>query len=225
MRPFGTRHSGPGARRRVGLPGAVLALVAINLLVEACLAGADAGWWGSPAWRTLAYHNGAFWGGLLDNWRPNYPLQPATMFATYAFLHAGLGHLAGNMLVLLILGGIVARRAGQGGFVVIYLASAVLGGAAFAVLSDSPQPMVGASGALFGLAGAWKAWELDELRAAGLSRWPVWRDIAALAALNVIFWYLLGGVLAWQTHLGGFLGGALVSTIIGPRHIRPCPGD
>ena len=213
-------------RRRAGLapPVAVLCLIVVNVSIELALAGADAGWWGSPAWRSIAYHNGAFWAGLLDNWRPNYRAQPVAMFVTYAFLHAGLGHLAGNMLILWLLGALVAHRAGQRGFLAVYLVSAILGAAAFALLGPGSQPMVGASGALFGLAGAWKAWEFRDLRATGRSTWPVWRDLVVLAVLNLAFWYLLGGVLAWQAHLGGFLGGALAAVVLRTPRVPPIAG-
>ena len=175
--------------------------------VELILIAADWGLIGNTPWRSLAYQNGAFWAGLLYNWRPNYEGQSVLMFVTYAFLHSGFWHLAGNMLTLVFLGDIVVRRIGQGGFGFVYLISTLGGGTAFGLITTSTSPMVGASGALFGLAGAWQYWEWSDLRDQGLSGWPVWRTVFALVVLNVILWFVNGGYLAWETHLGGFLAG------------------
>lgn len=189
-------------------PSPVLwALIVTCCAVELTLMAADWGLVGTRQWRGLAYQYGAFWAGLLYNWQPNYAAQPWTMFLSYAFLHGGFWHLAGNMVTLLALGLPVERRAGRGGFLAIYLVSAVGGGAVFGLLAPGSQPMVGASGALFGLVGAWQYWEWRDRGRAGRSRAPVWRAVIWLAVLNAVLWLALGGLLAWQTHLGGFLAG------------------
>lgn len=206
----------PAPPRPGGRSPAVLTLVALCTLVELVLVAADLGLVGSARWRGLAYQYGAFWAGLLQDWRPNFPLQPWTMFATYPFLHGGLWHLAGNMLTLLALGGIVTERAGQARFLTIYATAAVGGGLAFGLLGPEAQPMVGASGALFGLAGAWQYWEWSDRRRTGRPLWPVGRTILGLVVLNLVLWALLQGLLAWQTHLGGFLAGWLATAALAP---------
>ena len=195
----------PRVRMRAG--AVVWMLIGLCSLVELVLFAADQGLIGTARWRSLAYQNGAFWGGLLYDWRPNYAAQPWTMFLTYAFLHGGLGHLAGNMLTLFALGSYVSERAGQGGFLAIFFLSAIGGGAGFALLAQSPQPMVGASGALFGLAGALLFWDWSDRRRAGRSFWPVARTALFLVVLNLVMWWMLEGLLAWQTHLAGFVAG------------------
>lgn len=186
---------------------ALLGLIGLCCGVELILVTADYGLIGTPRWRGLAYQNGAFWPGLLYNWRPNYAGQPALMFFTYAFLHSGLGHLFGNMVTLFFLGRIAQDRVGQGGMVALYAVSAIGGAAAFALLSSSPQPMVGASGALFGLAGAWQYWEWVDRRRTGRRPWVVARTVLGLVLLNVLLWLWMSGGLAWETHLGGFIAG------------------
>ena len=193
----------------------LLALIALCCGVELVLIAADYGLVGTPRWRGLAYQNGAFWAGLLYNWRPNYAAQPGLMFVTYAFLHSGLGHLLGNMLTLIFLGPIAQERVGQRGLAALYAISAIGGAVAFAVLSDSPQPMVGASGALFGLAGAWQYWEWADRRHAGRRTWPVWRTVLGLVFLNAVLWLWMDGSLAWETHLGGFIAGWLGAMVLG----------
>lgn len=196
-------------------PGAVIvALIAACCLVELTLMAADAGWLGSTRWRGLAYQNGAFWAGLLYDWRPNYSGQPVVMFASYAFLHGGFGHLLGNMVTLFALGAFVRDRVGTWGFVAIYVLSTIGGAAGFALLTTSPQPMVGASGALFGLAGALVYGDWVDRRAEGRRLWPVGGMIAFLIALNLGMWVMLDGVLAWQTHLAGFIAGGLVAAML-----------
>jgi rhomboid protease GluP len=131
-------------------------LVGLTCLPEIVLTLADQGLLGSVRWRSLAYQNGAFWAGLLQGWRPNYAAQPVTMFLSYAVLHAGPAHLgrqhargwSGS-------GGSCCRGSGSGRFLLLYLGAAVGGAGLFGLMSTSPAPMVGASGALFGLAGAW----------------------------------------------------------------------
>ena len=101
---------------------------------------------------------GGFWVGLLQSWTPNYPSQPYLMFLTYGFLHGGLLHLVVNMVTLWSLGHAVIDRVGTRGFVLLYAASLLGGAAGYALLASTLAPMVGASGALFGLAGGLLAW-------------------------------------------------------------------
>jgi len=213
--------SGPGLHGPLWSP-VVLILIGLCCVIELTLTAADYGLIGSPLWRPLAYQNGAFWAGLLYNWRPNYAAQPVLMFFTYAFLHAGPGHLAGNMLTLLFLGDIVEHQAGRRGLIVIYVVSALGGAAAFGLLNAAPQPMVGASGALFGLAGAWQAREWSNRRQRGQSLWPVWRTIAGFAVLNLLLWWAMGGQLAWETHLGGFIAGWTAAAVLIALQRRNC---
>lgn len=185
----------------------VLVLFLACLLPEIVLSGADYGLWGDPGWRLWAWQHGGFWTGLLGNWRPNYAAQPWLMFLTYGFLHGGLVHFGVNMLTLFSLAPPLVDRMGQGRFLLLYMASMIGGGLGFALLSQSPQPMVGASGALFGLAGAVMALSWQYLRARGESLRPVIRSLLWLAVLNAVLWWAMSGMLAWETHLGGFVVG------------------
>lgn len=195
----------------------VFVLFLLCLLPEGVLIGADLGLWGSPHWRPMAWQYGGFWIGLLGNWRPNYPAQPWLMFVTYGFLHGGFMHFAVNMLTLFSLGRLLSERFGAWRFLLIYVLSMFGGAAAFALLSNSPQPMVGASGALFGLAGAHVALAYRIRREIEAGLWPVIRAILLLVALNVVMWWAMAGQLAWETHLGGFLVGAALALFLRER--------
>ncbi|WP_245624776.1 rhomboid family intramembrane serine protease [Jannaschia seosinensis] len=182
-------------------------------MLELVLWAGDLGFFGQAGLRLrrIAYDFGGFWPGLLRGWRPNYAAQPITMFVTYGFLHGGVGHLAMNMITLWSLGRVVAARVGQWGFLIVYGVTMLAGAAGFALLSGTLRPMVGASGALFGLAGAVLAWEWVDRRAGQERIWPVLRVALFLIGLNVVMWVALDGQMAWETHLGGFLSGWIVA--------------
>lgn len=195
-------------------------LIGVLTAIEAVFWLSDAGHLGS-AYRTLrttALAYGAFWPGLLRDWQPNFPLQSGAMFATYAFLHAGPVHLAMNMLTLLSLGRAVIRRTGGRAFVLIYAVSVLGGGVGYGFLAPGYQPMVGASGALFGLAGALVVWEYDDRRRLRMDSRPILQALLLLVGVNVAMYWALDGRLAWQAHLGGALAGMLAAWIAGrPR--------
>lgn len=170
-----------------------------------------------PRLRYVAYENGGFWVGLLSSWQPNYPLQPYAMFVTHGFLHGGLLHLAVNMITLWSLGRGVLERVGTWGFLALYMGTMIGGGAGYALLASSSVPMVGASGALFGLAGGLLAWAYVDRFTWQEALWPVARAALLLAALNVVLWWAMDGQIAWQTHLGGFITGWVLALLIDPR--------
>lgn len=219
----------PTEDSRPPLAATVLIVIAvICAAVEAVLLMSDAGLIPVPRLRWLAYSYGGFWPGLLRGWHPNYPGQALAMFVTYGFLHGGPLHLAMNLMALFSLGRPVLAAAGTGGFLIIWAASQIGGGLAYAALSAAPRPMVGASGALFGLAGAWLAIVWRDRAAADESLRPVWQAAGALMLLNLVMAWALAGQLAWQTHLGGFVAGwiaALLLALGGPAGRLPHEPD
>jgi rhomboid protease GluP len=204
----------------------ILGLILLCSGIEAVLWGSDLGLWGQPRLRQLAYEYGGFWPGLLAGWKPNYPGQAAAMFVTYALLHGGPGHLAANMITLWALGREVVAQVGTGRFLLIYAASALGGAAVYGALARSAQPMVGASGALFGLAGALLAWAWAARVGCREGLWPVVWVALLLVAINLAMYWALDGQLAWQTHLGGFVVGWGAALLLGrpPRAPRDGAG-
>jgi len=146
-------------------------------------------------------------------------LDPETVWSllTHAFLHGGWLHLAVNGAAFLGLGKALEEAVGIGRFLVIFAVSAVAGALTFGVLSDSPYPMVGASGALFGMLAVITAWQERALRRMGRDRSMIWRRIGGLVVLNAMLALGLSGLLAWQAHLGGWIGGWLLAGAIRPR--------
>lgn len=186
-------------------------------VIEVALSLGDLGLIGPARMRGLVYDYGAFWPGLLGNWKPNYTAQPFAMFVTYGFLHGGLLHLTVNMFTLWSLGRAILDRIGQGSFGLLYVGAILGGGTGFALLAPGLRPMVGASGALFGLAGALLAWKYMDHHADRAARWHIARDVMLLAGLNLLLWWAMDGQLAWQAHLGGFLAGWVAAFVIGRR--------
>lgn len=191
--------------------GLVVACSAIELVLQAIGYGLLEGS------RTRVYHSFAFWSGILRDWPANYAAQPYTMFVTYGFLHAGIVHLIINMVTLWSIGPVLVDRVGTLRFVVLYVACLIGGAAGFGLLAEKLLPMVGASGALFGLAGAFLSWNYVDRFATGLALWPIARVIGLLIAMNVVLYVATGGQLAWETHLGGFVTGWVTALLLDPR--------
>lgn len=195
----------------------VLGVIVICCAIEAVLTCGDLGWIDVPRLRQQVYEFAGFWPGLLRNWRANYAVQPYTMFLSYAFLHAGPVHLLVNMITLWSLGKQVLGRVGPVGFALLYLASILGGALGFGLLAETVRPMVGASGALFGLAGGVLAWAYVDRFTWREGLWPIAQAGLLLLLLNVVLWWAMNGQLAWQTHLGGFIAGWVAALLIDPR--------
>ena len=218
-------HPAPRRLRQSRVLPLLICLICLICLPEITLLLADYGLIGSPRWRLLAYQYGAFWAGLLYGWQPNYTAQPGLMFVTYGFLHTGPVHLLGNMLGLGWLGARIIDRRGAARFLWLYLMSMLGGAAGFGVLTSSPAPMIGASGAIFGLAAAWMVgdWQDRRARAAqagATGRAALWSTLKpalgltlVLAGFNLLGWLAQNGQLAWEAHLGGFLAGGTLALL------------
>jgi membrane associated rhomboid family serine protease len=204
--------------------GFTLAIILVCAAFELTFQLADLGIVATPRLRLLAYTYGGFWPGLLSDWQPNFPGQSVAMFLTYSVFHGGFWHFLFNMLTLLSLGAAVLDRGGMPRYIAIYVASILGGAVAYALLAPNYNPMVGASGALFGLVGALVAWDTAERRALRLTLRPVLRILVILAAMNLVLWWAMNGQLAWQTHLGGFLAGAAAAAILGEDFGQAPPG-
>lgn len=213
MMPWGPKPSSAAVRAR----GVIWGIIVVCAVVEGALILADLGVFGDPRLRQRAYEWGGFWPGLLRGWRSNYSGQGVAMFLTYGFLHGGPLHLAVNMVTLWSLGRAVLERVGRRGFLVLYAASLLGGAAGFGLIAETFRPMVGASGALFGLAGGLLAWNYIDRFTSRESLWPVARIVLFLLAMNVAMWWGLDGQLAWETHLGGFVTGWIAALLVDPR--------
>ena len=131
---------------------------------------------------------------------------------TVALTHANWLHLGSNMLFFYQLGNSVERYYGKSRYVIILLVSLVA--ASFAALQLMPinEPSVGASGMLFGLLGVM----LVNGKRMGID----YRQVVSLLVLNLIITFSLPNI-AWQAHMGGFVGGVVIALIVQTIPRRP----
>jgi membrane associated rhomboid family serine protease len=154
---------------------------------------------------------------------PSAP-RPLT-FLTYMFIHAGWMHLVGNLFMLFLAGPPIEDRFGRAGFAAFYLTAGIFAGAFHMALSGgSAVPMVGASGAIAGVLGAFlvRLWN-TQIRFAyfflvllrpiyGTFEAPAWAMLT-LWFVNEMFqawlWDSVGveGGVAYWAHVGGFAFG------------------
>jgi rhomboid family protein len=142
---------------------------------------------------------------------------------TAMFLHASFIHLAGNMYFLKIFGDNVEDRLGRILFVPFYLACG--GAAAFAhvlVNPTSEMPMVGASGAIGGLLGAYLVFFPDARISVAPQLFTLFRQLHLRAIYYLPFWLLLQFFMLWigaqgvafGAHIGGFVAGFLIAVVL-----------
>lgn len=149
--------------------------------------------------------------------------QPATAL-TSGFLHAGPGHLFGNLYFLFMAGDNVEERLGTLGFLALYFFGMIAADAAYVARHlTSTIPLVGASGAISAVMGAYIVFfPRDRF----LVRWfyllwfhaswriPAWVYFLGWIALQFLFEALGLPGTAWLAHIGGFLTGALMAASV-----------
>jgi membrane associated rhomboid family serine protease len=165
----------------------------------------------------------------------DFPSPVVTLFSSM-FLHGGQLHIAGNMLYLWIFGDNIEDTLGHGRFLVFYLLSGL--GAALAQTLVSPTsmvPMIGASGAISGVLGAYLVLFPYATILTLVTFGFFFRFIHIPAIVVLGFWIVLqflygtltfsasamgrsdqGGV-AWFAHIGGFVAGILLVFLMRPR--------
>jgi membrane associated rhomboid family serine protease len=167
-----------------------------------------------PVTWSLIIINAAVWGlqlvvpnftYYLDFWPAVTNIEPWRML-TSAFAHDQSNplHILLNMYSLFILGSALEPMVGKARFLWLYLLSLLAGSLGFLAIAPLNSSVVGASGAIFGLMGAY----FVILRTVGAQL----GQIGSIIAINLVFGFLLPGV-AWEAHLGGLIGGALVAFI------------
>ena len=195
-------------------------MIAVMIGFELMFAAADAGLVPEALSRWPVYLNLAFFDLVFEYARAGNGIEPQLVWSllTHAFLHGGWLHLGLNGAAFLGLGHALVRTTGIGRFLVIFAVTAIAGVVAFGLIAQTNGPLVGASGAIFGLFAVLTAWQERALRRAGRSRAMIWRRIGGLVVLNAALAFGLGGLLAWQAHLGGWVAGWLLAGVFQPRH-------
>ena len=173
-----------------------------------------------------------------DLFLSSYALVPARLFSptavkdgllpvgitvvTAMFVHGGFLHVAGNMLYLWIFGNNVEDATGRVRFLFFYLLCGAAAAYAHALANRTSEvPMIGASGAISGVLGAYLLL-YPRVRVVTLMFFGFYvRTIEVPAMLVLGFWFVLqflsalvspaiGGGVAWYAHVGGFLAGMML---------------
>lgn len=138
---------------------------------------------------------------------PQYgvPVAPWRL-VTVIFTHASFLHILLNMLALLVMGSGLEPLLGRARFAALFLIAGLAGSTGVAILAPLDQPVVGASGAVFGLFAAFFIIQ----RHLGQDG----KQVLVLIGINLIFGFIPGTNIAWQAHVGGLVGGALAALIM-----------
>jgi membrane associated rhomboid family serine protease len=142
-------------------------------------------------WAPVLYPNLT---GAFEPWR----------LLTGALVHSSFWHLGLNMLALWMIGRSLEPLLGRWRFLTLYLLSTLGGSVAVALLSFT-TPVVGASGAIFGLFGA--------LLVIGRHIGANITGIAIVLGINLVIGFIPGMNVSWQAHVGGLVTGLLVGFI------------
>jgi membrane associated rhomboid family serine protease len=158
--------------------------------------------------------------------RPRFHKNPVLSVLTAMFVHAGWLHLLGNMLFLLIFGNNVEDRFRRLPYLIFYVACGYVAAYGFAaVYPGSATPLVGASGAIAGVLGAYLAlyprarvWSLVPFLFFIPLRIPAW---LVLGLWFVIQWFYAvgqpgsgGSGVAYVAHVFGFVAGLLLGLVV-----------
>ena len=152
---------------------------------------------------------------------PGYPSPHFTIFSSM-FLHGGFFHVAGNMLYLWIFGNNIEDSMGHFKFIIFYFISGIIAVYIFAFVNpDSIIPMVGASGAVSGVLGAYLVL-FPRAKVHTLIPLGFYMQVIKVPAVFVLgLWIFVqiingmvsggqGGGVAWFAHIGGFLAGVVL---------------
>ncbi len=148
----------------------------------------------------------AEWGALVDSGQ-------AYRLFTSIFFHVDFLHITLNMISLLIIGRLVEPALGKWRYLALFLVAGLGGSVAAYLLTTPTTPSVGASGAIFGLFGAY--FVLARRAAANTS------GILVLIGVNLAYSFAVPGI-SWQAHVGGLITGVVLAAGfgLGRRHRR-----
>lgn len=165
--------------------------------------------------------------------RPSYQKAPPLSVLFSMFIHAGWLHLLGNMLFLVVFGNNVEDRFRKLPYLVFYLFCGYVAAYGFAfAFRTSVEPLVGASGAIAGVLGAYlvlwpraKVWSLLPFLFFIPVRIPAWLVLGSWFILQWLYSAGYGvsgaGNVAYVAHIFGFVAGALVGLVV--RATSPPP--
>ena len=199
------RHSMPRSRRRLTVGGMgpvtrVILAANVAMFVVELVAGGLNNLFGGPGGLTLI-RLGALY-------PPNIAEGQYWRLLTAMFLHAGLLHIGLNMWALYLFGTLVEDAYGRARFLALYLVSGFFASVTSFAFGPLISIGVGASGAIFGLLGAWFAYNYRR-REMRFHRAQL-QSAMTLIALNLVLSFSLSRYIDWRAHVGGLVAGAIL---------------
>ena len=137
---------------------------------------------------------------------------------TAMFIHIGVFHLLFNLYALFALGPLVEGYYGHARFLAIYLIAGLFGSLASYAFSDSVS--AGASGAIFGLAGAIIVFFMRYRENFGTRGRSILQNMLLIIGINLVFGFTARGIDNWG-HIGGLIGGTVAAYGLLPRYKAP----
>ncbi|GAA3663273.1 rhomboid family intramembrane serine protease [Microbacterium marinilacus] len=194
------------ADRRWGRGGGGVAVVPGRAPVTTWILGITAGMF---LLDLLAGLTGFSLSSLLSFWAPALYPQLGVGFEPWRLLtpllvHSGFLHIALNLLSIWVIGRLLEPMLGPWRFLALYLVGGLGGSVAVALLAFG-TPVVGASGALFGMLGA--------LVVIGRQLGGNVTGILVLLGINLVIGFLVPGSISWQAHVGGLIAGTAVGFV------------
>ncbi len=179
----------------------VWALIIVNLMLFMAVAFSGEGRYPFGKFAEVITDRFTYYLGLI----PYYFTERPWTIVTNMFIHAGFGHIFGNMITLFFFGSFLARLVGNGRFTLVYFVGGIVGSLLYLLLGDSLSIAVGASGAVYAIAGALVViMPRLTVRLYFLIPMPLW--VVVLVFFGI--WSFIPGV-AWQAHIGGLVVGLI----------------
>jgi len=153
---------------------------------------------------------------------------PILTLFTSLFMHGGWMHLIGNMMYLVIFADNIEDVFGKKKFILFYLFSGIFASFSQALLNlSSDVPMIGASGAIAGVLGAYLFY-FPKAKILVLVPFFIFFTLRIPASILLIFWFIfqflnlsnIESSVAWMAHIGGFIFGYIFSIINGKKPIQ-----
>ncbi|MBA4390182.1 MAG: rhomboid family intramembrane serine protease [Syntrophus sp. (in: bacteria)] len=211
------------------LPIITVSLIFVNILIFLWQGLVLQGQAGEALYGYYGFVPHEFMVSVMTRWNL-LPYNIMTLF-TSMFLHGGFFHLAGNMLYLWIFGNNVEDAMGHTKFILFYVFSGLIA-AGFQVFYDplSTIPMIGASGAISGVLGAYLVL-YPYARIKTLLIIIIFIKIVELPAMLLLtIWFFMQVVyststegVAWYAHIGGFIFGLLLVKVFAGKSIGKAP--
>jgi membrane associated rhomboid family serine protease len=208
-------------------PVVTITIIVLNIVVFILqiLSGTDG--------RQIVYAYGAIPHNIVTM-QTTQPIHPTLTLFTSMFMHGGLFHIFGNMLYLWIFGNNIEDRLGHVRFILFYLFCGIAAAVSHALITpSSTMPMIGASGAISGVLGAYLllfpyarihtviflGFFVQTIQIPALIVIGFWAIIQIVSGLTAQVIQNQGGI-AWFAHVGGFIAGLFTIKLWQPRRSR-----